>query len=257
MTLGFFIYIEYDTYKTININDTTLEEAKRFLDWYQSGVSTQYVLPNGFALHSANSVERIKVYEIDTSIHPVSEIKKAQRETLQDITTSEDDVFEQFGKDITSNLINRMNLNTATRESVLIVHGHDDNLKWEVKNILSLLGLSPIILHEEPNKGHTIIEKFEELANKASFAIVLYTACDIGGKDKANLKPRPRQNVVFEHGYCVSKYGRNRVAVIIDDGVEKPSDIDGILYINRRDWKNQIPKELKSAGFKIDLNNLV
>jgi predicted nucleotide-binding protein len=41
------------------------------------------------------------------------------------------------------------------------------------------LGLKAIILHEQPNKGQTIIEKFESNASNAGFAIVLLTPNDI------------------------------------------------------------------------------
>ena len=41
------------------------------------------------------------------------------------------------------------------------------------------LGLDPVILHEQPNKGRTIIEKFEELADVA-FAVILFTDDDVG-----------------------------------------------------------------------------
>src|SRR5262249_1897843 len=45
---------------------------------------------------------------------------------------------------------------------VFVVHGHDEGLKETVQNLLNKLGLEPIILHKLPNKGRTIIEKFEE-----------------------------------------------------------------------------------------------
>lgn len=44
-------------------------------------------------------------------------------------------------------------------QSVFIVHGHDDNLISDVKSSISELGLHPIVLREQQNKGLTIIEK--------------------------------------------------------------------------------------------------
>ena len=40
---------------------------------------------------------------------------------------------------------------------VFVVHGHDNEFKLDVARTLSQLGLSPIILHERPNRGQTII----------------------------------------------------------------------------------------------------
>ena len=42
--------------------------------------------------------------------------------------------------------------------------------------------------------------------------------------------------------------------------VEKPSDIDGLLYVpmnNPNEWQLQLAKEMKQAGLPIDLNKLV
>ena len=69
---------------------------------------------------------------------------------------------------------------------VFIVHGHDKDLKLEVSRFLDNLGIKPIILHEQSNMGKTIIEKIESNTD-VGFVIVLYTPCDIGGKDKDNL----------------------------------------------------------------------
>ncbi len=45
---------------------------------------------------------------------------------------------------------------------------------------------------------------------------------------------RARQNVVFfEHGYLISKLGRNNVCALVKQSVEIPNDISGIVYIQQ------------------------
>jgi predicted nucleotide-binding protein with TIR-like domain len=44
---------------------------------------------------------------------------------------------------------------------VFIVHGRDHGLKEAVARLTGKLGYEPVILHEQPSKGRTIIEKFE------------------------------------------------------------------------------------------------
>ncbi len=44
-----------------------------------------------------------------------------------------------------------------------------------------------IILHEQPDAGRTIIEKFEDYAD-VSFAVILYTGCDLGNAIKLTKK---------------------------------------------------------------------
>src|SRR5262245_61430764 len=43
---------------------------------------------------------------------------------------------------------------------VFIVHGHDELMKTAVARFIERLGLKSIVLHEQPNSGRTIIEKF-------------------------------------------------------------------------------------------------
>lgn len=176
-------------------------------------------------------------------------------------------VLIPFARDY-KNYITRKGANMEVKNSsivsnnVFIVHGRDDLLKVEVARFIEKLGLSAIILHEQPNSGKTIIEKIEEYTN-VGFGIVLYTPCDIGGQKLSNLdtdlKPRARQNVVFEHGYLIGKLGRNKVCALVKEEVEFPSDISGVVYQKVDDagaWKLKLAIELKQAGYSIDLNIL-
>ena len=145
---------------------------------------------------------------------------------------------------------------------VFIVHGHDEAAKHAIAGFVRRLGLNPIILDEQANRGQTIIEKFEENANEVGFAIVLLTPDDVGApKDRqAELKPRARQNVVLELGYFMGKLGRERVCPLLKDEVEKPSDIDGLVYVpmdNFNGWQLKLAKEMKQAGLPVDSEKLL
>ena len=103
----------------------------------------------------------------------------------------------------------------------------------------------------------TIIEKIEHYANEADFAIVLYTACDLGRgitETKVHPRNRARQNVVFEHGYLMAKLGRKNVCALVKGEIETPNDISGVVYVGLDDagaWKIEINKELKACGYSI------
>ena len=143
--------------------------------------------------------------------------------------------------------------------SVFLVHGHDDRALHETARFLEKLRQEVIVLREQPNQGRTIIEKFEDYAN-VGFAVVLLTSDDIGGSSNSSkelLKPRARQNVVFELGYFIGRLGRNRVCALYVDGVEIPSDYSGVLYTKldaNGAWRLELAKELKAAGFPVDMN---
>lgn len=178
----------------------------------------------------------------------------------------------QLGEVLTMTLeIQRMELISVCKKSevdspnvksVFIVHGHDDGMKQSVARTLEKLGLMPIILHEQPDSGKTIIEKFVRDAD-VGFAVVLLSPDDMGykkddGAEKA--KPRARQNVILELGYFVGRLGRDKVmALKRGDDLELPSDLSGVVYTPFDDhgaWEMKLLKELKAAGYNVDANHL-
>jgi len=148
---------------------------------------------------------------------------------------------------------------TVSGHRIFLVHGHDERALHETARFLEKLQQKVIILREQPNEGRTIIEKFEEYAD-VGFAIVLLTADDRGGPVSApfeDQKPRARQNVIFELGYFIGRLGRNRVCGLYASNVEIPSDYSGVLYVQIDEygaWRIALAKELKAAGFPVDMN---
>ena len=140
-------------------------------------------------------------------------------------------------------------------KDVFLVHGRDDGLKEQVARFLEKIGLEPIILHEQPNKGRTLISKFREESSNISFAVILMTPDDLGGLLNEVQAPRARQNVVFELGFFIGKLGAERVCALVKGQIEKPSDFDAVVYLNVDDagaWKSDLARELKEAGLKFD-----
>ena len=146
---------------------------------------------------------------------------------------------------------------TGTRR-VFVVHGHDEATKEAVARFLSKLNLEPIILHERPNQGRTIIEKFESHAD-VDFAVILLTPDDRGHPSDSpeKARPRARQNVIFELGYFVGRLGRSRVCALHKGNVEILSGYDGVIYVSMDDpqgWRLLLAREIKAAGIDVDLN---
>ena len=143
----------------------------------------------------------------------------------------------------------------AGNPSVFLVHGHNALLQLEVEKFLNGVDKvgEVIVLADQPNLGRTLVEKFEEHASVAGYAVVLLTGDDearplweseTGGREPPLVR-RARQNVIFELGYFYAKLGRDRVAVLYEADVEFPSDINGIAYISfRDDWKEKLRTEI-------------
>lgn len=152
------------------------------------------------------------------------------------------------------------NATSSANGTVFIVHGHDNGAKEAVARTLDRLKLPYTILHEQSDRGQTIIEKLERHADEAAFAVVLLTPDDLGASkdDSDHLKPRARQNVIFEMGFFYAKLGRPNVCTLYK-GIEQPSDISGILYTPMDDggtWRYKLASELQAAGLEVDMNLL-
>ena len=152
---------------------------------------------------------------------------------------------------------------TAKKENrrVFVVHGRHNELKVSVARFLEKLGLEPIILHEQPDRGMTIIDKFQQSAD-VGFAVVLLTADDRGGlasttPEKYTL--RARQNVILELGYFMGRLRPDQIVAIYQDGVELPSDYQGKLFVPFDDegaWRLHLAREIRASGISIDMNRI-
>jgi hypothetical protein len=144
-------------------------------------------------------------------------------------------------------------------DKIFVVHGHNREKLETVARFIERLQLTPIILHERPNEGRTIIEKFTDFAD-VGFAVVILTGDDQGGVRTSNVEAqrlRARQNVIFELGFFLGKLGRKRVCALYEENVEIPSYYSGVLFValDANDaWKVLLAREMRAAGFPVDLN---
>ncbi len=144
---------------------------------------------------------------------------------------------------------------------IFVVHGHDQGSKETVARFLAILDLEPIILHEQPDRGRTIIEKFEAHASDVKCAVVILTADDVANSRESpdENELRARQNVIFELGFFVGKLGRGNTFALVGRDVVTPSDIDGVIYIplDEAEWRLRLVKEIKAAGVDVDANRVL
>lgn len=158
-------------------------------------------------------------------------------------------------------LTSSISVSSKNFSKVFVVHGHDEGAREGVARFLEKLGLTAIILAEQPNRGRTIIEKFIDCAQEVGFAVVLLTPDDLGGESTAEAqKSRARQNVIFELGYFVGSLGRGRACLLRKGEVEIPSDLYGVVYTTMdsgNGWKIDLARELKDAGFEFDAEKVL
>lgn len=141
-------------------------------------------------------------------------------------------------------------------KNVFIIHGHNE-AKWrELEKILREdFKLNPVILNSCPDKGLTLIEKFEYYANTCSYAFAIFTPDDIV-ENSGSTYFQARPNVIFELGWFCAQIGRSKVCLIVQDDKIKNmnifSDFQGItqkrFYKSIKEIYRDIDFELKDAG---------
>lgn len=182
-----------------------------------------------------------------SSIALLEQAQKSLKEDLADLPASE-------GVETDSAHENK----AAHSDRVFLVHGHDEGARESVARFLEKLGLEPVILHEQANRGRTVIEKIEGHRD-VGFAVVLLTPDDEGCVKGGQLEPRARQNVLLELGYFLGYLGRDRVCALNRGQIEIPSDFAGVVWasMNGEDWKQALSRELQDAGYEIDWNKVM
>ncbi|WP_322409156.1 nucleotide-binding protein [Microbacterium invictum] len=75
--------------------------------------------------------------------------------------------------------------------------------------------------------GHAIRDILEDMLAEANIAFLVMTAED----EQADGGYRARQNVVHEAGLFQGRLGFSRAIILLEDGVENLSNLDGIQYI--------------------------
>jgi predicted nucleotide-binding protein len=186
-----------------------------------------------------------------------------RRQRLGELIHYLDSAIEQLNIRLSTHPQTAPSTTAALKNAVFLVHGHAEMIREKTARFIeSKLGLKALILAEENSGGDTVIEKLERYAAEVDYAVVLLTADDRGGKkDSApeSYEFRSRQNVIFELGFFIAKLGRERVFLLYEKGVERPSDIAGVVYaeIDPGDsWQLRLAKELKGIGMSIDMNRL-
>jgi predicted nucleotide-binding protein len=120
--------------------------------------------------------------------------------------------------------------------------GHGRAAIWrELKEFLQeRLQLSVEDFNSVPVAGVTIASRLEEILDRAAFAFLIMTAED----EQLDGKFRARENVVHEAGLFQGRLGFKKAIILLEDGCEEFSNIQGLNQI--RFPKNKISSEYEN-----------
>ena len=211
----------------------SLTDGSTMVNWFHTGKINVQGKASGTHKEAAKSVFSTATVNTEPTSHS------------QERPTSTDSSFEDSPK------------------RVFIVHGHDQSSLDQLRLLLMDLQLEPVVIQNMPGSGDTLIEKLEHVGS-TDYACVLLTPDDEGRVRSAEekLRPRARQNVILELGMVLARLGRSRVAILIKGkALERPSDIDGLIYIpysnQVKETKDKLVANLYEAGFQFNPEVLV
>lgn len=194
------------------------------------------------------------IYDPNHRLKTLKQRIEAKTTSLESLLSKADLILSEVE---TASIIERKKIKETIMEpTIFIIHGHDEEMKRSVQLFLNRAKLKDIVLHEQPDKNRTIIEKLIEEGETASYVIALLSPDDTQNDGTH----RARQNVILEIGYFIGKLGREKVRILRKGDTVIPSDLQGILYENYdKDgaWRIKLTKEMKSVGIPIDMEKII
>ena len=152
---------------------------------------------------------------------------------------------------------------------VFLVYGKQPQILTLIKPLLNAYGVESVDIADEPS-GKTIIEQIEEHAKECRFAVVILSPADLLYDKKPDgteqEKYYPRLNTIFAWGHTPARYGRDNVALVLDNtkGLTYGprgdfvgcSDTDGTKYIDgsKTTLVEELFARLRKAGYKLSSN---
>jgi predicted nucleotide-binding protein len=118
----------------------------------------------------------------------------------------------------------------GTKDEISIFIGHGRSGAWgELRNHLQDKHGYRIVAYETGSRaGHSIRDILEEMLNQSSIAFLVLT----GEDETADETIRARQNVIHETGLFQGRLGFSRAIVLLEEGVESLSNLQGIQHIS-------------------------
>jgi hypothetical protein len=229
------------TATTLNLFDSKIDYDKllkihKQIDnqfWGKHGYLAPY-FDAGVHLFATIPENDINEFKTTLSTLDIPEILKKEKENTMEWFSALRQYFESI-------IFQTPESNVDSSNKIFLIHGHDNSVKNEIARFIeNELKLEVTILHEKPNYGRHIFEKFEDESN-VSFAIALLTPDDETNEGTK----RARQNVIFEMGYFLGKLGKGNVLLLKKGSVEIPSDLHGVVYVSYEgQWKDELRKEI-------------
>lgn len=261
ISMQLFNYLEEEI-KDNPVYDKYEKDRKKWSSWIEDVQYLNWSLPQNLQETKSLTYHLYKTIGENNDVGLDLTNEMFGQEKFADNTREFNNTFIEYLGDVLKDIMNsnpeldKEEPQKSKGDFVFIVHGHDNELKRELQLLLKNAGVNNVVLHEQVDKGRTIIDKLIGETENAGYAIALLTPDDITEKGLQ----RARQNVILEIGFFIGKLGKERIRMLTKGDIEIPSDLQGILY-EKFDlsgaWKIKLLKEIQAVGIYVDLQNAV
>ena len=204
------------TLSLLNILQAYFKMRPRIIEFYPEVMS---VFPESILPPKAVSRNSISSYEYSQG--------------MRELTFVSDEILGMYESEIDALVETLISLNikngvlTPKTSRIFISHGRKEEWRKIQEYVEKTLDIPTLELAQSPNKGRTIFQKLIDESDECTFAVIVMTGDDLTTDEEI----RARENVIHEIGYFQGKYGANRVCLLHENGVNIPTNIQGLVYI--------------------------
>ena len=134
---------------------------------------------------------------------------------------------------------------TSQTSRVFIIHGTDPNgYVSQVETVCRQNGLDPVGMMEQPNQGLGLPDKLRYNMNNVDYYVAVLTVDETTTEGGQRARPNAYAEAVTAH-----HIGPERLAILREDQVEIPSNLQGLGYIQLEgQWSMKLLQEFRAIG---------
>lgn len=136
-------------------------------------------------------------------------------------------IFDVFERNATACRLPPEPVKAAPKPVLFIGHGRSGAWRDLKDHLHDKHGFQIEAFETGARAGHVVRDILEEMVGKSSFAMLVLT----GEDEQADGQLRARQNVIHEAGLFQGRLGFARAILLLEEGVEEFSNVQGVQYI--------------------------
>ena len=133
---------------------------------------------------------------------------------------------------------------SSQEKRVFISHGTETKALIKLERFLRDLGITPVIVKNEPSLGKSVDDLVEEQMSSCGAVIILATKDDKVMNQEVKEYYQPRPNVIHEIGLAQEKV-REQIIYLKEEGCDFPSNISPKI------WENFTQENMENAFSKV------